>query len=126
MEWNDLWPLIVTTIVGTIIGFVVTLIMTKAQKEAENKVQENREEKQERELEHIAMRESCKAFLRRVLKDDFEFYKKIGYCSVDDKSEVDDLYNLYHTDLKGNGRGTRYYEAIMALPDTLEELEDEK
>jgi hypothetical protein len=124
MEWNDLWPLIVTTVVGTFIGFIVTLVMSKAQLKAESKVQENKEEKEARESEHLAMREACKSFLRRTLKDDFEFYKKQGYCSVEDKSEIEDTYKLYHHDLKGNGRGTRYYEAIMSLPDISDSMEE--
>ena len=35
----------------------------------------------------------------------------------DDKFEVQRLYKIYHKDLGGNGRGTRYYEIIMKLPD---------
>ncbi len=118
MDLKDLLPLIITTIVGGVIGFLVSWAMSSIQKKTEDKVQENREEKDRKEAEHIAMMEACKESLRRALKEDLEFYKKQGYCSIEDKAEIQSLYNLYHKDpFNGNGRGTRYYEGIMSLPD---------
>ena len=126
MDLQTLLPFIVTTIVGGVIGFLVSWAMSSIQRKTENKVQENREEKEAREIEHAAMREACKEFLRRMLKDDLEFYKKQGYCSVEDKNDIERIYILYHEDLKGNGRGTRYYEAIMSLPDNGVTIEENK
>lgn len=118
MELKDLLPLIVTTIVGGIIGFSVTWFMTKVQKKTEDKIHENKEEKETKEAEHRVLMEACKEMLRRTLKEDLEFYKKQGYCSVEDKADIEKVYNLYHEKpMNGNGRGTRYFEGIMCLPD---------
>lgn len=47
---------------------------------------------------------------------------KRGYSTVSEKKEVETLYTLYHKHLEGNGLGTRYYNEIIALPDSEEEL----
>ena len=118
MEFNQIYPLILTTIIGGIIGFLVSWFMGAIKKKTEDKVQENKEEKDRKEAEHTAMMEACKESLRRALKEDLEFYKKQGHCSVEDKADIEKVYTLYHNDpMKGNGRGTRYYEGIMSLPD---------
>ena len=120
MEWKDLWPLIVSTIVGGFIGFLVTWFMTSIQRKTENKIQENKEEKEKQVAEHAAMMEACKESLRRALKEDLEFYKKQGYCSIEDKADIQALYNLYHNSpFNGNGRGTGYFNGIMSLPNEL-------
>lgn len=118
MELNQIYPLILTTIIGGIVGFLVSWFMGTIKKKAEDKVQENKEENEKKEAEHAAMMEACKESLRRALKEDLEFYKKQGYCSVEDKADIEKIYGLYHdTPMNGNGRGTRYYEGIMSLPD---------
>ena len=118
MEFNQIYPLILTTVIGGIVGFLVSWFMGTIKKKAENKVQENKEEKETKETEHIVLMEACKEMLRRTLKEDLEFYKKQGYCSVEDKADIEKVYRLYHdAPMKGNGRGTRYYEGIMSLPD---------
>ena len=120
MELNQIYPLILTTVIGGIVGFLVSWFMGTIKKKTEDKVQENKEEKDRKEAEHTAMMEACKESLRRALKEDLEFYKKQGYCSVEDKADIEKVYTLYHNDpMNGNGRGTRYYEGIMSLPDEL-------
>lgn len=47
---------------------------------------------------------------------------KRGYATVSEKKEVETLYTLYHKHLEGNGLGTKYYNEIIALPDSEEEL----
>ena len=57
--------------------------------------------------------------LKKSLKDDYDFYvETAGWCSVVDKAEVERAYQIYTCPtLKGNGQGTRYYHAIMNLPE---------
>ena len=45
MNWENLYPLIVTTIVGGVVGFLVSWGMVTLQKKAEGKVQGTKEEK---------------------------------------------------------------------------------
>jgi hypothetical protein len=118
MELNQIYLLILTTVIGGIVGFLVSWFMGTVKKKAEDKVQENKEEKETKEAEHRALMEACKEMLRGTLKEDLEFYKKQGYCSVEDKADIENVYKLYHSyPMNGNGRGTRYYEGIMSLPD---------
>lgn len=44
------------------------------------------------------------------------------WASPFEKREVDAVYKIYHDDLHGNGQGERYYNEIMALPESEEEL----
>ena len=57
------------------------------------------------------------------LFDTLYHWKKIlvderKWASSAEKREVNDIYNVYHEGLKGNGQGKIYYEQIMALPET--------
>lgn len=127
MKFNQIYPLILTTIIGGIVGFLVSWFMGTIKKKTEDKVQENKEEKDRKEAEHTAMMEACKESLRRALKEDLEFYKKQSYCSIEDKAEIQALYNLYHNEpFKGNGRGTGYFNGIMALPNEPHEKENKE
>lgn len=102
--------------IGLIIATLSWIAGSLAAKLKKYKKQEE-EDKQRAEIRRIAIEETCKEMLRKTLKDDCEYFTNLGYCSVDDKFEVQRLYNIYHKDLGGNGRGTRYYEIIMKLPD---------
>ena len=118
MELNQIYLLVLTTVIGGVVGFLVSWFMSTVKKKTEDKVHENKEEKETKEAEHRVLMEACKEMLRRTLKEDLEFYKKQGYCSVEDKADIEKVYNLYHNaPMNGNGRGTRYYESIMSLPD---------
>lgn len=44
------------------------------------------------------------------------------WASEAEKREVKEIYHIYHDELKGNGQGKHYYEEIMALPESEEEL----
>lgn len=121
MNWDSLGPLIITTIVGGVVGFLVSWGMVTLQKKTEDKVQETKEEKETRELEFQAMKEACKEMLRKSLKEDLDFFKKLGFCPIEDKVCIEQTYNIYNKGLKGNGRGTMYYESIMSLPDSLDD-----
>ena len=47
---------------------------------------------------------------------------KRGWASYTEKQEVENIYKIYRFELKGNGQGQRYYDEIMALPESEEEM----
>lgn len=49
-----------------------------------------------------------------------------GWASPEEKKEVTEIYTIYHDKLNGNGNGERYYKEIIALPESIEELEARK
>ena len=49
---------------------------------------------------------------KKILVDDRK------WASAPEKKEVNDIYEVYHEGLKGNGQGKIYYEQIMALPES--------
>ncbi len=56
------------------------------------------------------------------LFDTLYHWKKIlvderKWASAAEKKEVNDIYEVYHEGLKGNGQGKVYYEQIMNLPE---------
>lgn len=48
---------------------------------------------------------------KKILVDDR------NWASAAEKKEVNDIYEVYHEGLKGNGQGKVYYEQIMNLPE---------
>lgn len=44
------------------------------------------------------------------------------WASQAEKREVEEIFHIYHDELKGNGQGERYYNEIIALPESEEEL----
>ena len=44
------------------------------------------------------------------------------WASAAEKKEVKDIWQVYHEELGGNGQGEHYYNEIMALPESEEEL----
>ena len=49
-----------------------------------------------------------------------------GWATIEEKKEVEEIYIIYHDELHGNGKGERYYKEIIALPESIEELEARK
>lgn len=45
-----------------------------------------------------------------------------GWATYIEKQEVENIYKIYRFELKGNGQGQRYYDEIMALPESEEEM----
>lgn len=102
--------------VGLIIAALSWIAGSLTTKLKKYKKQEE-EDRQRTEIRRVAIEETCKETLRKMLKDDCDYFENLGYCSVDDKFEIQRIYKIYHDGLNGNGRGTRYYEIIMKLPD---------
>ena len=48
---------------------------------------------------------------------------KRGWATAEEKKEVEEIYTIYHDELNGNGNGERYYQEILALPESKEEME---
>lgn len=48
--------------------------------------------------------------------------KERKWASAAEKKEVEEIWNVYHFELGGNGQGQRYYNEIMELPESEEEL----
>ena len=48
---------------------------------------------------------------KKILVDDR------GWASATEKREVEDIYEVYHEGLHGNGQGKVYFEQIMNLPE---------
>lgn len=46
---------------------------------------------------------------------------KRGWATIEEKKEVEEIYSIYSEGLGGNGNGKRYYEEILALPESEEE-----
>ena len=62
---------------------------------------------------------NIKAGLLGILHDRIyqaaEYYTKVGWCSYEDKKNIEYLYKPYAA-LGGNGTGKTAYETIQALP----------
>ena len=62
------------------------------------------------------LKDADRHLLRKYIKECHEQFVNVQHwCSVEDKSIVDSIYQTYHV-LKGNGTGTALWEEIMALP----------
>lgn len=48
---------------------------------------------------------------------------KRGWASPEEKKEVEEIFLIYNKKLHGNGNGERYYQKIIALPESEEEKE---
>lgn len=111
---------IITTVISSVLAFLLGLLWTRYSALKNQKKQQQNE----KDAEYEAIKQTCKLSLRSSLKADYEFFVlKQGWCSIEDKNDVEEEYRLYHTGFNGNGRGTRYYNAIMELPESPPEEE---
>lgn len=99
-----------SAVLGFISSFLVNVLLMKYKQDKKKEEQEIVDEK--------LLRDADRHLLRRALKEDHEFYINQGYCSVEDKDEVEHTYQTYHG-LGGNGLGTSLRNDILALPDHL-------
>lgn len=64
----------------------------------------------------IASRQGIRALLRAdIIRLYNKYHDTLGYCPIYVKDALEDEYKQYHA-LKGNGVGTKLYDAIMSLP----------
>ncbi len=62
-----------------------------------------------------AIKDGMMALLHDRIYQAAEYYAKVGWCSYEDKKNIEYLYKPYAT-LGGNGTGKTAYETIQALP----------
>ena len=105
------------TLVLTIFGWIVPSVCTVLLAAIIAKQSKHKEQRCEKELSDAAIKKSIKYIMKRNLQDDYKYYHELGYCPLEDKLDIQEEYELYHNGLQGNGAGTKYYDAIMALPD---------
>ena len=122
LDSSMIFTMIWWAVTGLVTFFLGKLTATVA------KLRKDKEEKEESDKREIrAFAETCKYMLKKSLADDYEYYvEKQGWCSVSDKAEVEKAYNIYHGEpFNGNGQGSRYYSAIMNLPEHPEQKKED-
>ena len=103
-----LLPTIVSVVLGFASSFLLHIVIAKRNDDKKKSQKECEDQKLRREADmHL---------LRRALREDHEYYTRQGWCSVQDKDEVEHTYQTYHG-LGGNGLGTALRNDMMALPD---------
>ena len=66
-------------------------------------------------VEQDAIEDGVKAILHDRIYQAHHHYIEQGYCSLDDKKNIEYLYRPYER-LGGNGTGKQAYKEIMGLP----------
>ena len=61
------------------------------------------------------LKEGIKILLRRNIKEDCDEYLVKGYCTVEEREELEEAYRLY-TSLGGNHTIPQYMKKIEKLP----------
>ncbi len=65
--------------------------------------------------EQDAIRNGLRALLMRQIAEDCENAAQDGYCPIERKKMINDMYNCYHA-LGGNGIITQMLKDLMRLP----------
>lgn len=65
--------------------------------------------------EHDLLKDGLLAILHDRIYQACEFNLQRGYCSIEEKKNIEYLYNSYHA-LGGNGTGTEIYNRVQSLP----------
>jgi len=73
---------------------------------------------------------AAKKGIRALLRADLirlynKYHDELEYCPIYVKQSLEEEYKQYHA-LKGNGVGTKLYEALMALPTEPPHKKEEK
>lgn len=97
---------------------IVTFLITKIraidkQRQTEREIAECMKKEQTETTEKLT--DSMKVLLRRTIKEDCEEYLKRGFCSVEEREELEEAYNLY-TGFGGNHTIPQCMKRIEKLP----------
>jgi hypothetical protein len=100
-EWiAKYWVEWVFGIIAAALGWMVKRLSARIRKEQE---------------ENKALRDGMKALLMRQIQDECEAAVNQGYCPVEVKKTIDQMYQAYHS-LGGNGIITGLRDDTMRLP----------
>ena len=109
MDAVDIIVKVIGWVVSPILSFIVGWLVS---------TQRKNKEKKQKDIEEVnVLKESTKAILKNMIRDDHEYFTRQGYCSPPDKQEVEIIYQCY-LKLGGNGVGTQFRNDILSLPDS--------
>ena len=115
---EELFFEILRSILAPVATAVATFLITRLrsvekQRRAERELTERM--KKEQTETTAALKESMKVLLRRTIKEDCEEYLKRGFCSVEEREELEEAYSLY-SNFGGNHTIPQYMKRIDKLP----------
>lgn len=115
---EELFFEILRSILAPVATAVATFLITRLrsvekQRRAERELTERM--KKEQTETTAALKESMKVLLRRTIKEDCEEYLKRGFCSVEEREELEEAYTLY-SNFGGNHTIPQYMKRIDKLP----------
>lgn len=115
MDWFEiLIKNVAIPILTAIVGWLIATI--KKWKVAHEK-EEAMKKKMEEQNQHLiaVTQDGMKCLLRRTIKEDCEEYLNKGYCTQEEREELEEAFNLY-TAFGGNHTIPQYVERIRNLP----------
>ena len=115
MNWLEiLIKYFVYPFVTAIIGWLIASL--KKWKIAHEKEEALKKQIEEQNKYLVAMtQDGIKCLLRRTIKEDCEEYLDKGYCTQEEREELEEAFNLY-TAFGGNHTIPQYIERIRNLP----------
>ena len=115
---EELFFEIVRSVLAPVATAVATFLITKLraierQRQTERELTAKMKKEQTETTE--ALKESMKVLLRRTIKEDCEEYLKRGFCSVEEREELEEAYILY-SNFGGNHTIPQYMKRVDKLP----------
>lgn len=65
--------------------------------------------------EQDAIKSGIRALLKNEIKEQYERWNEMGYCPIDGRENIRDMYDAYHG-LGGNGTVTNLIDKLADLP----------
>ena len=110
----DILRSVLAPVATAVATFLITRLRSvEKQRRAERELTERM--KKEQTETTSALKESMKVLLRRTIKEDCEEYLKRGFCSVEEREELEEAYVLY-SNFGGNHTIPQYMKRIDKLP----------
>lgn len=115
---EELFFEILRSVLAPVATAVATFLVTKLRSvEKQRRTERELTERMKKEQTETtaALKESMKVLLRRTIKEDCEEYLKRGFCSVEEREELEEAYVLY-SNFGGNHTIPQYMKRIDKLP----------